>query len=114
INAEFKRITTMPLQSRFLSQLDLLSERLLRVFAKRSGEQGKKLKDMAAMMTDDIDAGRESLIKGLCIYLNENPDVLVQEYMDMTEATAIEKTTVGIYVTREMPGSDFSDASSSR
>ncbi|CAL8335687.1 unnamed protein product [Merluccius merluccius] len=27
----------------------------------------------------DIDAGRESIIKGLCIYLNENPDVLVQE-----------------------------------
>lgn len=51
INAEFKRITTMPLQSRFLSQLDLLSESLLRVFAKRSGEQGKKLKDIAAMMT---------------------------------------------------------------
>ncbi|KAI3351698.1 hypothetical protein L3Q82_020531, partial [Scortum barcoo] len=51
INAEFKRITTMPLQSRFLSQLDLLSESLLRVFAKRSGEQGKKLKDIAPMMT---------------------------------------------------------------
>ncbi|XP_034562508.1 uncharacterized protein LOC117829078 [Notolabrus celidotus] len=112
INAEFKRITTMPLQSRFLSQLDLLSESLLRVFAKRSGEQGKKLKDIAAMMTDDIDAGRESSIKGLCIYLNENPDILVQEYMDMTEATAlsaIEKTTVGIYVTRETPGNDFPD-----
>ncbi|XP_069375043.1 uncharacterized protein [Paralichthys olivaceus] len=111
INVEFKRITTMPLQSRFLSQLDLLSGSLLRVFAKRSGEQGKKLKDIAGMMTDDIDAGRESLIKGLCIYLNENPDVLVQEYMDMTEATAlsvIEKTTVGIYITRE-PGNDFSD-----
>lgn len=51
INAEFKRITTMPLQSRFLSQLDLLSESLLRVFSQRSGEQGKKLKDIVAMMT---------------------------------------------------------------
>ena len=40
----------MPLQSRFLSQLDLLSESLLRVFAKRTGEPGKKLKDIAAMM----------------------------------------------------------------
>ncbi|KAL6460861.1 hypothetical protein MHYP_G00308270 [Metynnis hypsauchen] len=112
INAEFKRITTMPLQSRFLSQLDFLSESLLRVFAKRSGEPGKKLKNLAATMTDDTDALRESLIKGLCIYLNESPDVLVQEYMDMAEAatlSAIEKTTVGIYVTREMPGSDSSD-----
>lgn len=30
---------------------------------------------------DDVDARRESLIKGLCIYLNENPDILVHEYM---------------------------------
>ncbi|CAI5657603.1 unnamed protein product [Oreochromis niloticus] len=107
INAEFKRITTMPLQSRFLSQLDYLSESLLQVFAKRSGQQGKKLKDIAAMMTDDIVACRESLIKGLCVYLNENPDIFVQEYTDMTEATAlsaIEKTTVGIYVSRDTPG----------
>eukprot|EP00064_Thunnus_orientalis_P011202 superscaffoldBa00001593_g11232 len=43
INAEFKRITTMPLQSRFLSHLDLDSPSLLRVFAKRSVQQGNKL-----------------------------------------------------------------------
>ncbi|CAI5674962.1 unnamed protein product [Oreochromis niloticus] len=57
--------------------------------------------------TDDIVARGESLIEGLCVYLNENPDILVQEYMDMTEATAliaIEKTTVGIYVSRDTPG----------
>uniref|UniRef100_A0A1A7W7T8 Uncharacterized protein n=1 Tax=Iconisemion striatum TaxID=60296 RepID=A0A1A7W7T8_9TELE len=106
INAEFKRITTMPLQSRFLSQLDVISENLLRVFAKRSGEQGKQLRSMAAMMSS-----RESLIKGLCIYLNENPDDLVQEYKNLTEATTlstIEKTTVGIYITRDGPD-DVSD-----
>ncbi|KAJ8272853.1 hypothetical protein GJAV_G00094180 [Gymnothorax javanicus] len=81
INAEFKCITTMPLQSRFLSQLDLHSTNLLRVFAKRSGQQGKKLKDLADSLTDDVDAGREIVIKGLCMYLNEDPEDLVQEYM---------------------------------
>ncbi|KAF3837851.1 hypothetical protein F7725_009619 [Dissostichus mawsoni] len=30
---------------------------------------------------EDIDAGRECLIKGLCIYLNEDPEDLVKEYM---------------------------------
>lgn len=30
---------------------------------------------------EDIDAGRECVIKGLCIYLNEDPDDLVQEYV---------------------------------
>uniref|UniRef100_A0A3P9K7E0 Uncharacterized protein n=1 Tax=Oryzias latipes TaxID=8090 RepID=A0A3P9K7E0_ORYLA len=51
INTEFKRITTMPLQSRFLSQLNFLSESLLTVFAKRSGKQGKMLKDMMMVRT---------------------------------------------------------------
>ncbi|KAI9523815.1 hypothetical protein NQZ68_024337 [Dissostichus eleginoides] len=30
---------------------------------------------------EDIDAGRECLIKGLCIYLNEDPEDLLKEYM---------------------------------
>ena len=37
----FKRITTMPLQSRFLSQLDLLSERLLSVCKATGGAEQK-------------------------------------------------------------------------
>ncbi|KAF3859061.1 hypothetical protein F7725_021460, partial [Dissostichus mawsoni] len=58
---------------------------------------------------EDIDAGRECLIKGLCIYLNEDP---VKEYMDMTEANTlrdVEGTTVRIYVARETPSNDYSD-----
>ncbi|KAL7872438.1 hypothetical protein SRHO_G00074210 [Serrasalmus rhombeus] len=112
INAEFRRITTMPLQSRFLSQLDLHSANLLRVFVKRSGQQGKTLRDIVAMMTDDVDAGRKCIIKGLCMYLNGDPKDLVQEYMDMTEGntlSAIERTVVGIYVARQTPGSNSSD-----
>ncbi|KAL7872455.1 hypothetical protein SRHO_G00074380 [Serrasalmus rhombeus] len=82
INAEFRRITTMPLQSRFVSQLDLHSANLLRVFVKRSGQQGKTLRDIVAMMTD------------------------------MTEGntlSAIERTVVGIYVARQTPCSNSSD-----
>uniref|UniRef100_A0A1A8P6D2 Uncharacterized protein n=1 Tax=Nothobranchius rachovii TaxID=451742 RepID=A0A1A8P6D2_9TELE len=63
-------------------------------------------------MTDDTDVRRESLIKGLCIYLNENPDDLLQEFVDLTEATAmiaIEKTTVGIYSNRGAPDNGISD-----
>lgn len=36
------------------------------------------------ILQDDSNAVRESLIKGICIYLNENPDLLVQEYMVST------------------------------
>lgn len=51
INAEFKRITTIPLQSRFLSQLDVLSDKLLKLFEKRGGQIGKQLQSNLAHMT---------------------------------------------------------------
>ena len=51
INAEFKRITTMPLQSRFLSQLDVLSDRLVKLFEKRGRQIGKRLQSIMADMS---------------------------------------------------------------
>uniref|UniRef100_A0A8C2D6Y2 Uncharacterized protein n=1 Tax=Cyprinus carpio TaxID=7962 RepID=A0A8C2D6Y2_CYPCA len=66
----------------------------------------------AQVCVDDIDAGRECVIKGLCIYLNEDPDHLVQEYVEMTEThffSDIEMTTVGIYVVRDTANSEPSD-----
>ncbi|XP_039650143.1 uncharacterized protein LOC120555500 [Perca fluviatilis] len=44
INAEFKRIATVPLQSKFLSQLDLHSDNLMKLFKKRGGQLGQRLK----------------------------------------------------------------------
>ncbi|CAL8400497.1 unnamed protein product [Boreogadus saida] len=70
------------LQSRFISQIDLHSASLLRVFEKCSGQQGQNLRDMAAMMTDLTDANTLGAIEG---------------------------TTVGIYVIRETPNSKVSD-----
>lgn len=55
INAEFKRITTFPLQSKFLSQLDLHSDVLTRLFQKRGGQLGRKLKRNIAPMADVSD-----------------------------------------------------------
>ncbi|CAL8334529.1 unnamed protein product [Arctogadus glacialis] len=53
INAEFKRITTVPLQSRFLSQLDVHTE-LTRLFQRRGGHLGQKLKTTIAQMADAV------------------------------------------------------------
>ncbi|XP_074473268.1 uncharacterized protein LOC141757015 isoform X2 [Sebastes fasciatus] len=80
INAEFKRITTVPLQSKFLSQLDHYSDNLTRLFQKRGGQLGARLKTIIAQMADGMD---------------EN---------DVKEA--IEDTTVGIYVLKEHASSD--------
>uniref|UniRef100_A0A3P9JS78 Uncharacterized protein n=1 Tax=Oryzias latipes TaxID=8090 RepID=A0A3P9JS78_ORYLA len=82
INPEFKRITTMPLQSRFLSQLDFLSESLLRYFC-----------------IQKISLKKQSSIN---IFF-------AQDMTDVSTLSAIEKTTVGVYVARETPGKDFPD-----
>ncbi|RXN12010.1 hypothetical protein ROHU_010335 [Labeo rohita] len=56
---------------------------------------------------DDVDVGRECIIKGLCVYLNENPDNLVKEYMAAADAfTSIEETTVGIYILKTQDRSE--------
>ncbi|KAK5918640.1 hypothetical protein CgunFtcFv8_003385 [Champsocephalus gunnari] len=108
INAEFKRITTIPLQSKFLSQLDLYSANLLKMFESTTGQKGKQLKALTNNMdTDDIDAGRDLLIKGL--YLNEDPGDLVQEFIDVDETIvegAIEKTTMGIFTLKNTASED--------
>ncbi|KAL6464122.1 hypothetical protein MHYP_G00285160 [Metynnis hypsauchen] len=64
------------------------------------------------ILEDDVDAGRECIIKGHHTYLSEDPKDLVQDYMDMTGAStlsAIERTMVGIHVAKETPSSNSSD-----
>ena len=36
---------------------------------------------LSLIFQDDIDAGRDLLIKGLCLYLNEDPGDVVQEFI---------------------------------
>uniref|UniRef100_A0AAQ5X735 Uncharacterized protein n=1 Tax=Amphiprion ocellaris TaxID=80972 RepID=A0AAQ5X735_AMPOC len=58
---------------------------------------------------DDVDAGRECIIKGVCIYMGEDPENLVQEYVGMDEGSineTIEDTTIGIYVVKEHVSSE--------
>ncbi|XP_026009335.1 uncharacterized protein LOC113013020 isoform X2 [Astatotilapia calliptera] len=111
INAEFKRITTIPLQSKFLSQMDLHLDNLVKLFKRRGGQLGQRLKKVVAQMDncEDVDAGRECVIKGVCIYMGEDPDNLIREYVDMDEDAineAIEDTTVGIYLLKEQASAD--------
>ncbi|KAF5894086.1 sterile alpha motif domain-containing protein 3-like isoform X1, partial [Clarias magur] len=83
INAEFRRITTLPLQSKFLYQLDRFSDDLLKVFLKKGGVIRKRIQDAMVPMSqnDNIETKRECILKGLCIYLNEDPQHLVKEYL---------------------------------
>ncbi|KAL7882392.1 hypothetical protein SRHO_G00000500 [Serrasalmus rhombeus] len=87
-------------------KLDAHSERLISLFKKRGGQIGKRLASIMAAMAedDDVDLGRECIIKALCVYLNEDPENLVREYVAADEALiqgSIEETTVGIYAFKQ-------------
>ncbi|XP_078804610.1 uncharacterized protein LOC144992433 [Oryzias latipes] len=106
INAEFRRITTMLLQSRFLSQLDIYTDKMMNLFKKRGGVIGAKLKHILEKIekTEDTEVLRKLILKGLCIYLQEDPAHLFREYESEHHAViqeAIEDTTVGIFLLTE-------------
>ena len=93
----------MPLQSRFLSQLDILSDKLLKLFKNRGGQIDKRLENILACMTevrefenfgivlisvdiefheiiiypslmqDDVDGGCECILKALYVFLVKIP-----------------------------------------
>ncbi|KAJ8346780.1 hypothetical protein SKAU_G00281810 [Synaphobranchus kaupii] len=64
---------------------------------------------------DSIDIRRECTHKGLCVYLYEDPEKLVREYMDVdheSSQTAMAETVFGIFVIRKEgaePGDDPAD-----
>uniref|UniRef100_A0AAX7SGW4 Uncharacterized protein n=1 Tax=Astatotilapia calliptera TaxID=8154 RepID=A0AAX7SGW4_ASTCA len=100
----------MPLQSRFLSQIDVLSDKFIKVFKERGGQIGRRLQNiLEPMAQDDVDLVRECIIKGLCVYLNEDPSNLMTEHVATDEGViqqSIEETTMGIYIIKSRDASD--------
>ncbi|XP_055003873.1 uncharacterized protein LOC129407275 isoform X2 [Boleophthalmus pectinirostris] len=102
INAEFRRITTMPLTSRFMSQLDLYTPKLVKIFRKKGGKPGRKITEIMAGIDerDSIDTRRCCTLKALAVYLNEDPSNIIKEYVDVEFHNAqqqMPKTAIGIY-----------------
>ncbi|XP_078024484.1 uncharacterized protein LOC144463594 [Epinephelus lanceolatus] len=106
INEEFMRITTLPLQAKFLAQLDKYTANLLKVFSNRGGAAGRKIRLLMAptAKSEDIDLKRDYILRGLCVYLNEDSDTLIKEYLNANHEEAergIAQTTMGLYVIRK-------------
>lgn len=49
LTAEFRRITTVYLLSKFFSELEAQSSNLIKVFGKKGGVQGRKIKSIMIM-----------------------------------------------------------------
>ncbi|KAK1886876.1 WD repeat-containing protein 76 [Dissostichus eleginoides] len=85
INLEFMRLTTVPLTSKFLGELDRLTDDLIRVFHTKGGAAGRKIRAVMAKTdnNEDINVRRDCVLSCLSIYLNEDLDTLVKEYMEV-------------------------------
>uniref|UniRef100_A0A1A8QTA4 Si:dkeyp-101e12.1 n=1 Tax=Nothobranchius rachovii TaxID=451742 RepID=A0A1A8QTA4_9TELE len=74
------RLTTIPLTSKFLGELDRQTDNLMKVFNSKGGAAGRKMAAIVAQMdnNEDINVRRDCV---LSIYLNEDLDTLVKEHV---------------------------------
>ncbi|GAA6109074.1 uncharacterized protein LOC120946877 [Tachysurus ichikawai] len=103
VSVKFSRITTIPLVSKFMSQVDHFSTQLISVFRKKGGAAAQKINNILSVMDQDVPIEKrcECILKALVVYVNEDPSNLVKEYMDVEHyeaQTSMRNTTLGIYV----------------
>ncbi|XP_054589739.1 uncharacterized protein [Nothobranchius furzeri] len=99
------RLTTIPLTSKFLGELDRQTDNLMKVFNSKGGAAGRKMSAIMAQMdnNEDINVRRDCVLSCLSIYLNEDLDTLVKEHMDIDSREAeadITEKTMGICTVR--------------
>ncbi|CAB1455963.1 unnamed protein product [Pleuronectes platessa] len=104
INAEFQRLMAVPLEEKFMAKLDLNSSELMRVIRKKGGATRQRLAGIIQTMdqTEDINLRRESLLKALVIFLGEDPDDLIKEYLDSSADKDLDQLTMAIVVIRKL------------
>ncbi|KTG23157.1 hypothetical protein cypCar_00042578, partial [Cyprinus carpio] len=83
INAEFLRITTVPLQTRFLASLDNHHIKLIELFRRKGGVIREKTQKILKVLdlSLEVNMKRECLLKCLILYFGEDLDQLIKEYL---------------------------------
>ncbi|XP_033939318.1 uncharacterized protein [Pseudochaenichthys georgianus] len=84
VNAEFMRITTFPLETKFLAQLDKHSTKLPQVIRSRGGVVKQKTTGILQVLDETVDIAirRACILKSLMVYLGEPVDHLNKEFQD--------------------------------
>ncbi|XP_063078495.1 uncharacterized protein LOC134468503 isoform X2 [Engraulis encrasicolus] len=106
VDAEFQRVTAVPLLTRFMAHLDKHSPQLLKIFRKKGGTTKAKTAAILEFLDQgaDADIRRECILKALIIYLGEHVEDLLKEYMVSQKDQAVqelERTTMAVFVFRE-------------
>ncbi|TKS67811.1 PiggyBac transposable element-derived protein 3 [Collichthys lucidus] len=72
IKEEFRRITTIPLEHRFLSKLDLYTPKRIALMTTKGGCMGTKLRPLLSKLSQNLstEARREAVIRALILYLD--------------------------------------------
>ncbi|XP_038129181.1 uncharacterized protein LOC119781095 [Cyprinodon tularosa] len=96
IEDEFHRITTVHLESKFMSKLDEYSPRLLNLFHSKGGTMGLRLQTilLKAPSNPNINITRDIVIRCLMLYLGESADQLFKEYDDADEDSVAQDLAV--------------------
>ncbi|XP_050959743.1 uncharacterized protein LOC127161139 [Labeo rohita] len=94
INSEFMRITTVPLEFKFLAVLDQYSDSLMKIFHTKGGVNGRTIKNIMQPISQNnsIDVRRECILKALCAYLNE-------DHVQLFSQCAVSKCFSSVYFT---------------
>ncbi|KAF6730795.1 hypothetical protein FQA47_008429 [Oryzias melastigma] len=113
INLEFLRVTTIPLEPKFLSQLDKYSDRLREIIKSKGGRVKEETTRIFEVLDElsiiDITISREAILKSLMIFLGESVEDLIKEYQDVPDSDVLLETMAIFVIGREDPFSPPTD-----
>ncbi|XP_070408069.1 uncharacterized protein [Nothobranchius furzeri] len=101
VSAEFHRITTLNLEPKFMSSLDLYSSKLLSLFQAKKGAAGQRHRAQLNLLLqlrlpvlqsgNSIEKKREVIIRCLIDHLGEDPSALIKTFEDSADAVFVEE-----------------------
>nr|XP_024660962.1 uncharacterized protein LOC112436022 [Maylandia zebra] len=94
VSAAFHRITTLNLEPKFMSSLDLYSSKLLSLFQAKKGAAGQRHRAQLNLLLqsgNSIEKKREVIIRCFIDHLGEDPSVLIKTFEDGADAVFVEE-----------------------
>ncbi|XP_035857795.1 uncharacterized protein LOC116054844 isoform X4 [Sander lucioperca] len=106
VNTEFQRLVAVPLEDKFMAQLDMHSSQLIKVIRAKGGATRQKTANIMDTLdqTVDINLRRECVLKALTVFLGEDAHHLIKEYLDSGADDAqrdLEQLTMAVFVIRK-------------
>ncbi|XP_049912368.1 uncharacterized protein LOC126397547 [Epinephelus moara] len=89
ISQEFRRITTVSLETTFMAKLDQFSPKIMSLLSSRGGAAKMNIQRIQNMLLEDdsVERRREVAIRGLVVYLREKEEDLFKEQDDGGDVT---------------------------